>query len=96
LPPSGFAWRSSDSIPINRGGPQAKATAVNGDPQDGSGDSAAEGVYDPGRMSECLAQLELDEELCRMARSDRCWESSQMRYNNCIKNVYIPPLEVGR
>ncbi|MBI4920356.1 MAG: hypothetical protein HY834_01280 [Devosia nanyangense] len=55
-----------------------------------------EGIYDPSRMPMCLAQMEADEELCRMAKSSRCWESSQIRYNNCMKNVYIPRLEVGR
>lgn len=63
----------------------------------GTGDVAqAEGVHDPSRLSMCLAQLALDEELCRMAKSRRCWVSSQERYVNCMRNVYVPPLEVGR
>jgi hypothetical protein len=55
-----------------------------------------EGIYDPTRMPKCLTQQALDHELCRMAKSAKCWMSADIRFNNCMKNVYIPPLEVGR
>jgi hypothetical protein len=57
---------------------------------------AAEGIYDPGREPQCSAQLILDEELCRTVRSSRCWQSSRERYDNCMRGVYIPPLQVAR
>lgn len=54
------------------------------------------GIYDPARMPGCLAQLSLDEEICRAAASRRCWQSSRDRYDNCMKNLFSPLLEVGR
>ena len=77
-------------------GGQWRATDGMGHAQPPASTAGLEGAYDPGRMSMCLVQQLKDEELCRMVRSDRCWESSQMRYNNCMRNVYIPPLEIGR
>ena len=52
--------------------------------------------YDPSREAMCEEQRQLDHELCRMARTSKCWESADFRYNNCVRNAYIPPLEVGR
>jgi hypothetical protein len=54
------------------------------------------GTYDAARAPICLAQQRLDHELCRMAKSYRCWQSADLRYNNCMRDTYIPPLEVGR
>lgn len=65
-------------------------------PANGTLVAQQEGIYDPSRMSMCLAQQVADEEPCRMVKSAKCWKSSQVRYDNCMKNVYLPPLEVGR
>jgi hypothetical protein len=54
------------------------------------------GVFDPTRMPGCLEQLNLDEEICRAVQSRKCWESSRTRYDNCMKDLFIPFLEVGR
>ena len=56
----------------------------------------AEGIYDPSRAGICDLQLERDHDLCRMAKTPRCWESADIRHANCMRNVYIPRLEVGR
>jgi hypothetical protein len=54
------------------------------------------GTYDEARMPGCSAQLELDHEICRAAQSKNCWRLADIRFNNCMMNVYIPPLEVGK
>lgn len=50
------------------------------------------GRYDPARSEICDAQLLLDEELCRMAKSARCWSLSMDRHAACMKNNFIPKL----
>ena len=50
------------------------------------------GKYDPARSEICDAQLLLDEELCRMAQSARCWSLSMDRHAACMKNNFIPKL----
>lgn len=52
--------------------------------------------YDPSLIPICDAQRALDYELCRMAKSRNCWISADLRHDNCMRNAYIPPLEVGR
>jgi hypothetical protein len=58
----------------------------------GSGDEATKvaGRYDPARLEICEAQLALDEELCRMVGSARCWSSSMTRFAACMKSNYVP------
>lgn len=50
------------------------------------------GKYDPARADLCDAQLLLDEELCRMARSSRCWSLSMDRHAACMKGNFVPKL----
>lgn len=50
------------------------------------------GKYDPARAEICDAQLLLDEELCRMAKSALCWSLSMDRHAACMKNNFIPKL----
>lgn len=52
------------------------------------------GKYDLGRLDICEAQLALDEELCRMVGSARCWSSSITRFAACMKSNYVPDLRL--
>lgn len=58
----------------------------------GNGGTSVAGRYDPSRASICDAQLELDEELCRVSKSPICWSLAVDRHAACMKNNYIPPL----
>ncbi len=61
---------------------------------DGSdaGRTRVAGKYDPSRASICDAQLALDEELCRMAKSSLCWSLAIDRHAACMKNNLVPTL----
>lgn len=50
------------------------------------------GKYDLLRAGICDAQLELDEELCRMSKSRLCWSLATDRYVACMKNNFVPTL----
>jgi hypothetical protein len=50
------------------------------------------GGWDLGREGLCNAQLDLDEELCRMAKNKTCWGLTQVRWAACMKNEYVPTL----
>lgn len=50
------------------------------------------GRYDPARAELCDAQLQLDEELCRMAGSAKCWSLSMDRHAACMKGNFVPKL----
>ena len=80
----GGRWRREDEAAP---GPQPNAVIVDV--------ATREGVYSGRRMSKCRTQLDLDQEICRAVQSINCWNMSDIRFNNCMRNVYIPPLEVG-
>jgi len=56
------------------------------------GHTRVAGRYDPLRAGICDAQLELDEELCRMSKSRLCWSLATDRYVACMKNNFVPTL----
>lgn len=50
------------------------------------------GKLDQRREADCLAQYELDSDLCRMTRSRLCWETAMQRRAACIAGDYVPVL----
>lgn len=50
------------------------------------------GRLDQKREALCLAQYELDIELCRMSKSQLCWGTAMQRRAACITNDFIPEL----
>lgn len=50
------------------------------------------GQYDPNRWEMCELLRGLDRKHCQKWKSADCWTSMDERFNNCMRNVYIPEL----